>query len=401
MLKEATEQRIKLVTIMAFVSIPLSGFVTDIYLPSFPSMAKELSVSEKDIQITLTSYLLSYGITQLFIGGILDSIGRYRPKLIALLLLLLSSLLITMTNSILLISLIRILQGIAVSVLVVSTRAIFVDLYDPDRAKHFLSYFTITWSCGPILAPFLGGYLEKLFSWHANFHFLAIYAGILFLFEWFFSGESLPQKKKFNLSENLKLYKMMLQHRIFILGIMILGLSYSVVMVFNITGPFIIENTFHYNSVVIGYCTLILGFSWMIGGLIGKKRLSLPDDKRALKPVLIQFVLVAAMLITSYFSENLFSMIAFAFIVHICSGILFTSFFTTSMLHFPKHAATAGGLMGGLVYVVTSATSFIISVTGSVTQQKDLSWRYMIIVVILVAVILIFNQTLKKIKTEH
>jgi len=399
MLKEASEQRIRLITIMAFVSIPLSGFVTDIYLPSFPSMAKELAVPEKDIQITLTSYLLSYGITQLFIGSILDSIGRYRPKLAALFLLIASSLLITFTHSVLLISLMRILQGIAVSVLVVSTRAIFVDLYNPDRAKHFLSYFTIAWSCGPILAPFLGGYLEKLFNWQSNFHFLALYAAILFLFEWFFSGESLPQKKKFNLSENLKLYKMMLKSKIFILGIMILGFSYSVVMIFNITGPFIIENTFHYNSVVIGYCTLILGFSWMIGGLIGKRRLSLPDEQRALKPVLLQFVLIIAMVITSYFSESLLTMISFAFFIHICSGILFTSFFTASMLHFPKHAATAGGLMGGLVYVITSATSFIISVTGSVTFQKDLSWRYLIIGAFLLGIILIFNRVLKKERT--
>ncbi|WP_277115534.1 MFS transporter, partial [Chryseobacterium sp.] len=170
MLREASEQRIRLITIMAFVSIPLSGFVTDIYLPSFPSMAKEMMVSEKDIQITLTSYLLSYGISQLFVGGILDSIGRYRPKLIALFLLILTSILITMTNSILLICLLRILQGAAVSVLVVATRAIFVDIYDAERVKHYLSYFTIVWSCGPILAPFLGGYLEKIFNWHANFY---------------------------------------------------------------------------------------------------------------------------------------------------------------------------------------------------------------------------------------
>jgi MFS family permease len=69
-----------------------------------------------------------------------------------------------MTNSILLICLLRVLQGIAVSVLVVATRAIFVDLYDAERVKHYLSYFTITWSCGPILAPFLGGYLEKFLT---------------------------------------------------------------------------------------------------------------------------------------------------------------------------------------------------------------------------------------------
>lgn len=401
MLREASEKRIKLITIMAFVSIPLSGFVTDIYLPSFPSMARELSVSEKDIQITLTSYLLSYGISQLFVGGILDSIGRYRPKLLALFLLVVSSILITMTDSILLICLLRILQGVAVSVLVVATRAIFVDIYDSEKVKHYLSYFTIVWSCGPILAPFLGGYLEKLFNWHANFHFLALYAGVIFLFEWFFSGESLPQKKKLDIAENISLYKMMLKNRIFMLGIFILGLSYSIVMLFNITGPFIIENTFHFSPVVIGYCTLILGFSWMIGGFIGKRRLTLDFKPRILQPVLLQLILIIALIVTSDYAESLFIMVPFAFFIHICSGILFTSFFTTSMLYFPKNAGTAGGLMGGLVYVITSISSFIISVSGTVTEQKGLALRYLIIALFLLGIILIMNQAIKKEKAEN
>jgi DHA1 family bicyclomycin/chloramphenicol resistance-like MFS transporter len=401
LLKEASEKRIRLINIMAFVSIPLSGFVTDIYLPSFPSMAKEMHVSEKDIQITLTSYLLSYGISQLFVGGILDSIGRYRPKLIALSLLVISSILITMTDSILLICLLRILQGAAVSVLVVSTRAIFVDLYDSERVKHYLSYFTIVWSCGPILAPFLGGYLEKLFNWHANFYFLALYAGALFLFEWFFSGESLPEKKKLDLSENISLYKMMLKNRIFMLGILILGFSYSIVMLFNITGPFIIENTFHFTPVVIGYCTLILGFSWMIGGFIGKHRLKLDFKSRILQPIILQLILIAGLIATSFYAESLFIMVPFAFFIHICSGILFTSFFTTSMLYFPKNAGTAGGLMGGMVYVITSITSFIISVSGNVSEQGGLAWRYLAIAIILLGIIIVMHQAVKKEQTEN
>ncbi len=401
LMKEASEKRIRLITVMAFISIPLSGFVTDIYLPSFPSMAKEMQVSEKDIQITLTSYLLSYGISQLFVGGILDSIGRYRPKLLALFLLIISSIMITLTDSIFLICLLRILQGAAVSVLVVATRAIFVDIYDSEKVKHYLSYFTIVWSCGPILAPFLGGYLEKLFNWHANFHFLAFYAGILFLFEWFFSGESLPEKKKLDLSENISLYKMMLKNRIFMLGIIILGLSYSIVMLFNITGPFIIENTFHFTPVVIGYCTLILGFSWMIGGFIGKRRLKLDFKERILQPIILQLILITGLIITGSFAESLFIMVPFAFFIHICSGILFTSFFTTSMLYFPKNAGTAGGLMGGLVYVITSVTSFIISVSGTVTDQNGLACRYLIIALILLGVILIMNQAVKREKAEN
>jgi len=400
MLREASAHRIKLVTFMAFVSMPLSGFVTDIYLPSFPAMAKSLHVHERDIQLTLTSYLLSYGISQLFIGNILDSIGRYRPKVLALILLILSSLLITHTNSVFLICLLRVVQGVAISILVVATRALFVDLYAGERLKNYLSYFTIVWSCGPILAPFLGGYLEKIFNWQANFYFLTFYASGLLLFEILYSGESIAEKKKINLRDNLNLYKMMLQNKRFILGILVLGFSYSIVMLFNITGPFIIENTFHFSSVTIGYCTLMLGFSWMIGGFITKKCMHLDFVTRVIAPVLLQSSLIIALMVVGIFQQNLYIMVGFAFFIHTISGVLFTSFFTTSMLFFPKHAGTAGGLMGGMVYIVTSLSNIIVAISGKVTTQNGLAWRYFIFSAFLI-IIMLFMWKLQKVNTEQ
>ncbi|WP_293947295.1 MULTISPECIES: MFS transporter [unclassified Sphingobacterium] len=398
MLREAPAQRIKLVTFMAFISMPLSGFVTDIYLPSFPAMAKSLHVHERDVQLTLTSYLLSYGISQLFIGNILDSIGRYRPKLLALTLLILSNLLIAQTDNTVFICLLRVVQGMAISILVVATRALFVDLYTGERLKNYLSYFTIVWSCGPILAPFLGGYLEKIFNWQANFYFLAFYACGLLLFEILYSGESIAQKKKINLRDNLNLYKMMLQNKLFILGILILGFSYSMVMLFNMAGPFIIENTFHFSSVTIGYCTLLLGFSWMIGGFITKKRMNLGFVPRVIVPALLQASFIIALMAVGMFQQNLYIMVGFAFLIHTISGVLFTSFFTNSMLFFPKHAGTAGGLMGGMVYIVTSLSNFIIAIIGKVTTQNGLAWRYFIFSILLTLIIL-YMWKLQKVNT--
>ena len=400
MLREASAQRIKLVTFMAFISMPLSGFVTDIYLPSFPAMAKSLHVHERDVQLTLTSYLLSYGISQLFIGNILDSIGRYRPKLLALTLLILSNLLIAQTDNTVFICLLRVVQGMAISILVVATRALFVDLYTGERLKNYLSYFTIVWSCGPILAPFLGGYLEKIFNWQANFYFLAFYACGLLLFEILYSGESIAQKKKINLRDNLSLYKMMLQNKLFILGILVLGFSYSMVMLFNMAGPFIIENTFHFSSVTIGYCTLLLGFSWMIGGFITKKRMNLGFVPRVIAPALLQVSFIIALMAVGMFQQNLYIMVGFAFLIHTISGVLFTSFFTNSMLFFPKHAGTAGGLMGGMVYIVTSLSNFIVAIIGKVTTQNGLAWRYFIFSILLTLIIL-YMWKLQKVNTAQ
>jgi len=387
MLREATNRRKKLATLLAFSSIPLSGFVTDIYLPSFPSMAHDLAITEKEVQLTLTCYLLSYGISQLFVGSVLDSIGRYKPRLVALLFIILSSILIALTHDIVLICLLRILQGIAISILVVATRAIFMDIYEEKQRIHYLSYFTVVWSCGPILAPFLGGYLDTLFSWQANFYFLALYAIILLILDLLISGESIPEKKKFKVKETLQVYKMMLNNTHFITGILILGMSYSIVMVFNIAGPFLIENTFKQNSIVIGYCTLILGFSWMLGGIIGKKRMHVPFQARVMRPIYTQLILILFLLGISYYIENLYLLMFGLFFIHICSGTLFNNFFTSTMLSFPNNSGTAGGLMGGLTYVITSFTSFLISSSGAIDTQFQLSIRYLVLIICLLGII--------------
>lgn len=387
MLREATNQRKKLATILAFSSIPLSGFVTDIYLPSFPSMASDLAITEKEVQLTLTCYLLSYGISQLFVGSMLDSIGRYRPRLIALLFIALSSTLIAFTNDIFLICVLRVIQGIAISILVVATRAIFMDIYEEQQRVHYLSYFTVVWSCGPILAPFLGGYLDAIFSWHANFYFLSIYALVLFILDVLISGESIAEKKRFNLNQTLQVYKTMLSNQNFIMGIFILGMSYSIVMIFNIAGPFLIENTFNQNSIVIGYCTLLLGLSWMLGGIIGKKRMHLSFQQRTTHPIYVQLILVLLLLGASYYIENLYLLMVGLFFIHICSGTLFNNFFTSTMLSFPNNSGTAGGLMGGLTYVITSLTSFVISSSGAINTQFQLTTRYTAMVLCLLLLI--------------
>ncbi|WP_291078598.1 MULTISPECIES: MFS transporter [unclassified Empedobacter] len=395
MLREASEKRKKIISILGFFSIPISGFVTDIYLPSFPSMAKSLIVPESSIQLTLTCFLLSYGLSQLFIGSILDAIGRYYPKIVALFVVLITSLVIASTDSILLICFLRIIQGISVAIIVIATRALFIDIHTPEKAKHYLGYFTIVWSCGPILAPFLGGYLEKLFNWHANFYFLAIYAALILIFELIFSGESIVEKIKLNLKNVIDTYRMMLRNQLFIVGIMIQAVAYSIVMIFNIIGPFLIENTYHFNSVVIGYSTLILGFSWMIGGFVGKKRMHLDFKESIALPIIVQLVLISLLIIAGFFVQNLFVLLFFAFFIHICSGILFTSFFTSNMMAFPKNAGVAGGLMGGMTYIITSLTSFIISSTGKVDTQNGLAIRYFIFSFLLSVIIYVMYRMKK------
>ena len=301
-----------------------------------------------------------------------------------------------------LISFWRVVQGIGTAFVVVAKRAYFVDVYDAERRKHYLSYFTIVWSCGPIIAPFLGGYLEELFHWQANFYFLAVYAALLFGAEAIFSGETIRVVKKFNLKKTVKLYRVMLRNKAFVLGILILGLAYSVVMVFNIAGPFVVEKHFNFNAVVIGYCTLILGISWMIGGILSKRFnfYSFPIKNKF--AVITQLVLISILVILGIYFDTLYLLIAFAFLIHICSGFIFTNYFTNNMIYYPSNAGIAGGLIGGLLYIITSFSSFVISSSGEIIDTKDMALRYLLISIPLaIAIFYALYVQFKRIKRRN
>ncbi len=383
-------------TILAFALIPLSGFATDIYIPSLPTMAGEMNISSVQVQLTLSIFLISYGVAQLFVGSLLDSFGRYKIGLYSLLIFAFASLVIAITHNIYLIYLMRIIHGLSVGAIVVAKRAYFVDLFTGDKLKHYLSLFSIIWSTGPIIAPFVGGYLQTVFGWESNFYFLAGFALVFAVLEFVFSGETLKHFTDFQLKKITNIYLEMIKTSSFTLGIVMLGLAYCMVMVYNMTGPFIIEHELHYSPVVAGYSSLILGFAWMVGGFIGKATINKPFFSRLMINSLLQMVFVIVMMISLNFVSNLYSLIFFAFIIHIGAGFTFNNYFTFCLSKFPKNAGIAGGLTGGITYVIVSFLSYGVVNIFPAKDERNLSFSYLVMIIISGLVMVLIMKTRKK-----
>jgi MFS family permease len=375
MLKEKNEF---IATILAFAMIPMSGLATDIYLPSMPSMATELHQPESSIQLTLSIFLISYGITQFFAGSIVDSFGRYRISMASLALFIISFLITATTQNIFVIYAMRVLQGVLSGFAVVSKRAFFVDVYDGDERKHYLSIMTIVWSVGPIIAPFIGGYLQNIFGWQSNFYVLAGYSFVLLILELIFSGETLKTRNPFRVEFLLKEYERMFRAKDFFYGMLMCGVSYSMIMFFNLCGSFIIEHKMGYSEVVAGYVSLILGFAWMAGGFLGKaliEKAFLPKIRYA---NFIQLFLIVLMFVASYFLNTIYSLVAFAFVIHVTAGFIFNNYFTYCIGRFPNSAGLAGGMTGGVVFIITSAISYGIAAIIKPEIQLEVAVGYFI-----------------------
>lgn len=376
MLKEKNKL---IATLLAFAVIPMSGLATDIYLPSMPTMAIELQQPETKIQLTLTLFLISYGITQFFAGSVVDSFGRYRVTLVSLGLFMVSFLVTALTRDIMVIYAMRILQGVLAGFAIVSKRAFFVDVFEGEQRKHYLSVMTIVWSVGPIVAPFLGGYLQKLFGWQSNFYVLAGYSLVLLILELLFSGETLKVKKPFVINFVLKEYDMMFRTKDFFYGMLMCGVSYAMVIFFNLCGAFIIEHKMGYSEVVAGYVSLILGLAWMSGGFLGKFLINKDFLPKIRFANYTQLFLILFMIFCSFFLNNIYSLVAFAFVIHITAGFIFNNYFAYCIGRFPNSAGVAGGLTGGVSYIITSAVSYTIVALLRPTMQLDVAEGYLIL----------------------
>lgn len=363
-------------TILAFAVIPMSGLATDIYLPSMPSMAENLHLPEAKIQLTLTFYLISYGISQFFSGALVDAFGRYKISIMALVLFVVSFWITGHTQNIYVIYLMRIVQGILSGLVVVSKRAFFVDVYDGEKRKHYLSIMTIVWSLGPIIAPFIGGYLQKSFGWQSNFTVLAGYSLIILILELVFSGETIKNKNPFHIGFLWNEFKTMLGTLDFFFGMLMCGVSYALIMFYNLCGPFIIEHKLGYSSVTTGYLSLLMGLAWMSGGFLGKALISRPFLPKLRYSNFLQLLFIILMFASSFYVENLFTLVLFAFVIHVTAGFMFNNYFAYCLGRFPKSAGISGGITGGVVYIITSVVSYGIAAIIKPVQQTGIAEGY-------------------------
>ncbi|TFV89935.1 multidrug effflux MFS transporter [Blastococcus sp. CT_GayMR16] len=169
---------------------------SDIYLPAFPEMARDLAASASEIQLTLTASFVGLGVGQLLVGPLSDRYGRKLPLVIGMTLFCLSSLLCAVAPSAEVLLVFRVIQGLAGSAGVVISRAVVRDLYSGVAFTRFFARLMLVFGVAPIVAPLVGTGLLRLGDWRIIFVGLAVFGALLLLSVLFFFRETLPAERR-------------------------------------------------------------------------------------------------------------------------------------------------------------------------------------------------------------
>ena len=392
-MKAIQEKHRRIVNILSFSLIPLAGFATDIYLPSLPSMTVSLHATASQIQLSLLLFMASAGISQLFVGSLLDSFGRYKLSNSSLFIFSVASFMIGLFPDLHVLYLMRIVQGISAAFVLVARRAYFMDTYSGDQLKHYTSLFSIIWATAPIVAPFLGGYLQKAFGWQSSFYLLGLLPLVILVLTLKYGGESAKDLQPLRLKPLLGVYGSILTTKDFALGLVILGLNYGMVLLFGMASPFIIEHQWHQTPVVTGYCALLSGVAMMMGGIISRSMLRVPLEKKLPIALAIQLASGAfATTISLLGLANIYVMMSFVILQHGVAGYMFNNLFAFSLGRFSRNAGIVAGMTGGASYIISSFSSYGTVSFLAVTNQTLLAAAYLFLNVCVVITYSLFRR---------
>lgn len=167
----------------------MSAMVMNMFLPSLPNMTDYFQTEYRLMQLSVALYLGVSAILQIMIGPISDSLGRRKVILWGLGLFLLATLgcIFAPTAEIFLVF--RMCQAM-IAVAMVLSRAVVRDMFAQDRAASMIGYVTMGMAVVPMLSPALGGLLDELFGWKANFWALFILGALTMWLTWADLGET-------------------------------------------------------------------------------------------------------------------------------------------------------------------------------------------------------------------
>jgi len=348
-------------TLLLAMLTALGPLSMDMYLPSLPDIAHVLGAPVARTQLTISSYLIGFAGGQMIYGPLSDRYGRRPVLLAAIALYLASTLACAAAQSVDLLIVARLLQGISGSGAIVLARAIVRDVYSGVDAARELSLMGSISATAPIIAPIIGGLLQTVFGWRANFICMSAGGLIALLVAGRLLPETLGPGNRAHVFSMMRGYGAVARHRGFLIYLGIITTTYAGLFAWVSGASVVLQGIYGLSSVTFGFTFALGAAGYMLGAMLATRLVTRLGLERtiALGVVVIAAGGLALALAVATGIPGLWLVAAMA--LYLAGvGLAMPQAMAGALTPFPDRAGTAASLMGLIQQTVAAIIAAII-----------------------------------------
>jgi DHA1 family bicyclomycin/chloramphenicol resistance-like MFS transporter len=294
----------------------LTQFSIYLYLPSMPAMKVAMHTSNAHIQLTYSYFMLGMGLAIIFSGYFIKKSSYRQLLLINNLIFILATALIFCTENISIFLILRVIQGIGCSLgSVFIIMVIIREQYEKEASIRVFSFLLSALALVPIVAPFIGGYIQDIYGWKGNFLILLLISLGLMLATFLFfpkiknKGEELEKSYIFHIKEYLS-DKHFFSHTVYSILIV------NIIVSYNVASPFLLQNRLAISATFFGWLAAFIGLMFSLGAFFNSSLIKKYKINFAVKMgLIISSIGIAFFLICSYLTPYSVSAIVVPFAI--------------------------------------------------------------------------------------
>ncbi len=222
----------------------IAPLATDMYVPAFPQVGRDLAGSAAQVQLTLTTFFVGMALGQLVGGPVSDSRGRRSPLLLSLMVLTVASIACAYSPSIGVMMAARFVQGFSGGSAMVAARAVIVDLTSGAQLVRSLNLVAGVGGIAPILGPLMGAVILQWSTWRVSFWVVATLGALMVLAVAVGIPETLSPDRRHRggLAELGVATRRVIRNRGFVGFLVVMAFSMGVTFAYVATSAFILQS---------------------------------------------------------------------------------------------------------------------------------------------------------------
>jgi len=340
---------------------------TDLYLPGFPAIARDLASDASGVQLTLTTFLIGLALGQLVMGPLSDRFGRRGPLVLSSLVCVMAGVVCAVAPNLQVLIGARLLQGFAGAGGMVIGRAVITDVVHGRAAAKAFTIMLTVGGIAPVLAPLVGGLLSDPIGWRGMLWTVTGLCVLMLATVLVVLRETRPRAVRQEQSGTpyLVSVRRVLRSRAYWGHTAVFALAFGMMMAYISSSPFVYQHVLGLSEVQYGVAFGVNAAGLITTGAVVSRVIDVVEPRRIVRAALVlQVSATSTFLLLVLLDAPSWTYAAAIFVAVLSNGGVVGTSAALAMSHVREVAGAGSAIMGFSQFALGALVSPLVGLGG-------------------------------------